>query len=217
MSVTFTEVAVGTKGSLLEALHDLSDRLLEIAFSPREAALFRYDTEEETFADVSSPSQSVLQYLAPGAVLDESGGIWAVFASDAQQVTLRLGRQPDGNSIVFLDLTDRTLYRFFADRQTDRLHQLLTACAGGVGASVAFGAMEIEWQPYTEQAAFDAVRFGPEGYKGNPPPFGLLRQRDFPETTARAVGGMRFDLFSVKGYWLLQRKGLVESFAALSR
>lgn len=217
MSVTFTEVAVGTKGSLLAAFRELGDRLLEISFSPRAAALFRYDPEEQTFADVASPSQAALQYVAPGAVLDESGGLVAVFASDAQQVTLRLGRQPDGNSIVFLELTDRTLYKFFAEQQTDRLHQLLTACAGGVGASVAFGAMELEWQPYTEQAAFDAVRSGPEGYAGNPPPFGLLRQRDFAEKTAREMGGMRFDLFSVNGYWLLQRKGLAENFAALRR
>jgi hypothetical protein len=219
MSVTFTLVNVVPEGiALLSAIRAVGDELSALGFRPGGAVTgIAYSAAEDQYRDGATVAASALDLFTPATKDDDSPGFSVTFQRGDTALEVRLARQPDETGICFLDTTDRCVYRFFSDGRGAELRAILVACARGVSSPVGVGAMELDWERWTERRIRDAIAQGPPGYEGIPPPFALFRNDAIEQSLARTSGPDRFDLHRVQDYVVLQRSGLSELYASVER
>ncbi len=218
MSVSFSLVHVAPMPSLSSIVRRLGDLLLPLGFSPGGRAWsFEFGHEDHEFMDSGDEGMSALQLFAGPSRVDESRGIGVAFQNENTALSARLARQPDGSGIGFIEMSDRALYRYFAEQEEARLRNLFSACANACEVSAAFGAFELEWVPYTEMAVMDAIQHGPPEYEGRQPPFALLRKSDHPRAEIGSVASPSFIVHDEGLYWYLQQEDISKVYASIER
>lgn len=222
MSVTFTQISIADSGRAHGVFaHDVFKRvaneLSAIGMAPRGAVRrFTLDAAEGEYSDGASLGVSALEYLSAKPGAHKTDGVSAQFGNENMEATIRLALQESGAIICFTDMPDRMLYGCFKDGKEAYIHRLMVACARGCECRISFGAMELEWRPYSEDEIARAIVDGPEGYEGKPPPFCLLNRNDHAVPGIKDIDP-RFDATTVSGYWVLQRRGLNGLYASLPR
>jgi len=219
LTVSFSLVCITPPQTpLVSALLAIADELLAIRVGSCGPIWgFAFDVDEEGYQDGSVVAPSLLSLHSNASAADDASGFGATFEFEEAELDVRIARQPDDTGICFVEMTDRVLYEFFIDGRESELRTVLSACVRGVGSTVAVGAMEMEWECWTESGLHEAIDQGPPGYEGSPPPFALLDQAKTTRANVTAVSRDRFDIHEVSGYWVLQRKKLAELIASLPR
>ncbi len=221
MSVSFTQYNIAHKVDLIRAGRTLTNDLFELGFNSINSIVsVCYDNDDDSFMDKEDLGISPIELMSASEsseTLRQQQGFAVNYVNSEAEISL-CARFINHNksSICMLELSDRNFYRFFKTENIQLLINVLFVSSNCISATAGFGAMETEWEPYSESNVIQFIIDGPPEYEGKPPPVGII-QIEYLKSNKKISEEIEryFDLYEKSDYMILIRKNAAQLFASL--
>jgi hypothetical protein len=219
MSLSFTQFTIADKTDLTQAGIVLSGHLFDLGFYTRNTIVaVDYDETINAFADSEDLGLPPNLLIAKEQdVFKQQNGFALNFINPELELTLtaRLINHHE-SSICILEMSDKNFYTLFQSQNIHILIGILLTSAKSIQAIAGFGAMEVEWEPYTKNEATQFLIDGPPEYEGKQPPVGIIKTTHLKSDPALLKGlSTYFNCRVEEEYTILLRKGASELFSSL--